>query len=269
MTTYAGIDLGSISTEAVIVDDEEIVGQSTIRTKADQTEGAEEALSEALPEHMSRSDVSYIVSTGYGRSDVLETVSDEEATEITLQCLGVAHRVPDVDVVIDVGGQDTKIIRHDIDGQVADFRLNEKCAAGTGRFIETLADALDMELDDIGDAKLEENLELTSYCAVFAESEVISLRSEGHSKEKIASAVNASFANKVAGQANRLYMDGDIIVVTGGMALNDAFIGFLEEELGTDVHVPDSPQTTCAYGAAIAARKRAPNSEIATAERSA
>jgi predicted CoA-substrate-specific enzyme activase len=254
---YAGIDLGSISSEAVVLEDGDVDGRCVIRTRADQKETAEEALRTALPDDRSADEVDYIVSTGYGRTKARNSVADEEVTEITAQCRGIASKLPETDLVIDVGGQDTKVIRHDGDGGVDDFRLNEKCAAGTGRFIEVLADALDVSLEVIGDAKVEDDPSLSSYCTVFAESEVISLRSEGYAEPVIASAVNRSFANKVAGQAKRLHVDGDTVAVTGGMALNGAFVAFLEGELETDVHVPDSPQTTCAYGSALIARQRA------------
>lgn len=311
MTLVAGVDIGSVSTEAVVLDLEEIddpatalshntgsivqnqqapagtsnlpqtegnpgvqptkqaqqtiqpqsttpagVYRTVMRTGADQAETATTAVREILPVSHSIEDLAYTVATGYGRTAAVEAFADAEVTEITTQCTGCRALVPAVDLIVDVGGQDTKVIRPAPDGGVDDFNLNDKCASGTGRFIEVLADALSVDLDTIAAADRDHDIDLGSYCTVFAESEVISLRADGHPPEAIASAVNESFASKVAGLTRREYQRGDAVIVTGGMAHNQAFVSYLADELDADVHVPNHPQTTCALGSALVASDR-------------
>jgi predicted CoA-substrate-specific enzyme activase len=189
------------------------------------------------------------VSTGYGRR--MLDIADRNFTEITCHARGAVAMVPDARLVIDIGGQDSKTISVDSNGLVAQFAMNDRCAAGTGKFLEVLARAMEIELEDMGDIALraEEELKISSMCATFAETEVISLRAEGHSKENVLGAVHQSIATRTLGLVNRVGKKGPV-VMTGGVARNKAAVHYIEKALGLPIALPEMPQIAGALGAA-------------------
>ena len=183
---YAGIDSGSTSTDVVIIDrDKNIIAQSILPTGAGAAAGADRALDEALAQAgLSRSDINATVTTGYGRTAV--GLGDQSITEITCHAKGAYFLDPSVRTIIDIGGQDSKVIRLDENGNVTNFVMNDKCAAGTGRFLELMARTLELSLDDMSRLGLEwkEDVTISSMCTVFAESEVVSLIAENRTPRR-------------------------------------------------------------------------------------
>lgn len=200
--------------------------------------------------------------TGYGRH-MLEQEDVASITEIRACAVGTGHTMPGVRTVIDIGGQDLKIICLDTRGKVARFEMNDRCAAGTGRFLEIMAEKLDFALADFGTAALQGSPRLTisSVCTVFAESEVIGLLNKNESRKDIAYAVHKSVTNKIAGMytRNRTAPDAPVALVGGG-ALNPAVVSLLDTHLGITVTVPDEPQIMAALGAAVLAAEKAQRS---------
>lgn len=249
----AGIDIGSITTEALLFDNERgVAGYSILHTGADSRKTAEAALEKVLASPgKSRSDISYIVSTGCGRRRA--DFAQESITEITCIAKGVNHLFPEARTIIDIGGQDTKVIRVDNRGRVVEFEMNDKCAAGTGRFLEVMAKALDVDLDTIGEVSLQHKKELTisSICTVFAESEVVSLVSEGERLEDILYGIHAAIADRTVGLLNRLGGVESDVVMAGGVAKNVGVVKALERVLGVPIKIYGEPQIVGALGAAI------------------
>jgi predicted CoA-substrate-specific enzyme activase len=251
----AGIDIGSITTEALLFDkDKGIVGYTILQTGADSKKTAEIALEKVLAyPGKSVSDISYTISTGCGRKRA--TFAKEAITEITCIAKGVNFLFPEARTIIDIGGQDTKVIRVDEKGRVLEFEMNDKCAAGTGRFIEVMAKALNVELDNIGNISLQHKKELTisSICTVFAESEVISLVSEGEELEDIIYGIHKAIADRTMGLINRLGGVTPEVIMAGGVAKNIGVVKALEKVLGTSLKIYVEPQIIGALGAAILA----------------
>ncbi|OPY69517.1 MAG: R-phenyllactate dehydratase activator [Syntrophorhabdus sp. PtaU1.Bin050] len=255
----AGIDIGSITTEALLFDKEKgIVGYTIMQTGADSKKTAEMALKEVLAyPGKSASDISYIVSTGCGRKRA--TFAKESVTEITCIAKGVNYLFPDARTIIDIGGQDTKVIRVDERGRVTEFEMNDKCAAGTGRFVEVMAKALNVELDKIGEISLQHKKELTisSICTVFAESEVISLVSEGEELEDILYGIHKAIADRTLGLINRLGGVEEQVIMAGGVAKNIGVVKALEKALDSSIKIHVEPQIVGALGAAILSLEKA------------
>ncbi|OPY70454.1 MAG: R-phenyllactate dehydratase activator [Syntrophorhabdus sp. PtaU1.Bin002] len=255
----AGIDIGSITTEALLFDKEKgIVGYTIMQTGADSKKTAEMALKEVLAyPGKSASDISYIVSTGCGRKRA--TFAKESVTEITCIAKGVNYLFPDARTIIDIGGQDTKVIRVDERGRVIEFEMNDKCAAGTGRFVEVMAKALNVELDKIGEISLQHKKELTisSICTVFAESEVISLVSEGEELEDILYGIHKAIADRTLGLINRLGGVEEQVIMAGGVAKNIGVVKALEKALDSSIKIHVEPQIVGALGAAILSLEKA------------
>ncbi|OPX98698.1 MAG: R-phenyllactate dehydratase activator [Syntrophorhabdus sp. PtaB.Bin006] len=255
----AGIDIGSITTEALLFDKEKgIVGYTIMQTGADSKKTAEMALKEVLAyPGKSASDISYIVSTGCGRKRA--TFAKESVTEITCIAKGVNYLFPDARTIIDIGGQDTKVIRVDKRGRVIEFEMNDKCAAGTGRFVEVMAKALNVELDKIGEISLQHKKELTisSICTVFAESEVISLVSEGEELEDILYGIHKAIADRTLGLINRLGGVEEQVIMAGGVAKNIGVVKALEKALDSSIKIHVEPQIVGALGAAILSLEKA------------
>lgn len=254
----AGIDIGSITTEALLFDnDKGILGYKIVQTGADSKKSAETALENVLayPAKQS-SDISYIVSTGCGRKRA--AFAQQSITEITCIARGVNYLFPGARTIIDIGGQDTKVIKIDEKGRVVEFEMNDKCAAGTGRFIEVMAKALDVDLDKIGDISLHHKKELTisSICTVFAESEVISLVSEGEVIEDIVYGIHRAIADRTMGLINRLGGIKESVIMTGGVAKNIGVVKALENILGTQLKIHVEPQIVGALGAAMLALEK-------------
>ncbi|MBP6940427.1 MAG: 2-hydroxyglutaryl-CoA dehydratase [Syntrophorhabdaceae bacterium] len=251
----AGIDIGSITTEALLFDKEKgIVGYDILQTGADSKKTAEMALDKVLAyPGKNISDVSYIVATGCGRKRA--SFAKQAITEITCIARGVSYLFPEARTIIDIGGQDTKVIKVDGKGRVIEFEMNDKCAAGTGRFIEVMAKALNVELDRIGDSSLKHKKDVTisSICTVFAESEVISLVSEGEELEDILYGIHKAIADRTMGLISRIGGAEKEVVMTGGVAKNIGVVKALEAALNMPLKIHVEPQIVGALGAAMIA----------------
>lgn len=252
----AGIDVGSLSTDAVLLRDDEVLAYSIVNTGAQARAAAERAFEEVLEKAgISLSEVDAVVATGYGRMSV--PFAHGQVTEISCHGRGSAFLNPEVRTVIDIGGQDSKVIRLDGQGNVIDFLMNDKCAAGTGRFLEVMADRLELSVDGLGneDLKAERAAEISSMCTVFAESEVVSLIARGVPRPEIVRGLHLSIAERTAGMANRLGLVPRVMM-TGGVAKNPGVVRALSERLGAEIVVPPEPQIVGALGAALIARKK-------------
>lgn len=254
MSMYTlGIDIGSTATKGVIMEDgKEIVATANIGAGTG-TSGVQRVLDQLFSEGgHSFEDIDYTVATGYGRTRF--EPADKQVSELTCHAKGAAWRVPGVQTIIDIGGQDGKAIKMDGLGGMVNFVMNEKCAAGTGRFLDGMARILETSVDKLNDLDLKstEHLRITSTCTVFAESEVISLLSNGKTKEDIARAVHESVAKRACSLARRVGVQ-DPVVMTGGVAQNQGVVRAIERELQTKVQVPPEPQLNGALGAALIA----------------
>ncbi|WP_271629226.1 acyl-CoA dehydratase activase [Caldicellulosiruptor sp. DIB 104C] len=248
---FAGIDSGSTSTNAVVIDSSKnILGYCTVKTGFDVVSSAKLALSKACSmAGINEDDISFITSTGYGRISI--PFSNIQVTEITCHAKGARALFPSARTIIDIGGQDSKVIKIDEDGNVLDFVMNDKCSAGTGRFIEYMARVLELELEDFSRClNFSEDLTISSMCTVFAESEVISLIAQGKRREDIVRAINKVVAIKAISLINRVKGEKDF-VMTGGVAKNKGVVLELERRLDSKLLIPFDPQIVGALGAAI------------------
>jgi (R)-2-hydroxyacyl-CoA dehydratese activating ATPase len=261
MMYYLGIDIGSLSCDAVVIDDAGVVlGAVVLPTGARNRETIARARAEVLREAGITADqVAAVVSTGYGRNRVEDRLA--AVTEITCHAKGIQALFPGTEVLIDVGGQDSKAIRFGPGGLVADFAMNDKCAAGTGRFLEAMARALEMDIDEMCnlDIGAQGATTISSMCTVFAESEVVSLVADGVDVKEIVAALNRSIASRVHAMVSRIAPDADVrrVAMSGGVARNHGVVRALEQTLGCTIRVPDSPDTVGALGAALIAGERA------------
>jgi predicted CoA-substrate-specific enzyme activase len=257
-TCFAGIDVGSLSTEAVLVDSAgDIIGYAILPTEANSTEAGEAALKRALSEtDIGRDQIKRLVATGYGRVSI--PFADKRVTEISCHAKGAQHLFPDAHTVIDIGGQDSKVIRVGEGGKVLDFSMNDKCAAGTGRFLEVMAAKLGVALDDMGplSERAEGEAIISSVCTVFAESEVVSLVARNHPKEEIIRGLHRAIISRVFSMVTSVGVHPDI-TMSGGVAKNRGVVKLMEEKLGKPIHVYAEPQIIGALGAALLARKDA------------
>jgi predicted CoA-substrate-specific enzyme activase len=253
---FIGIDIGSLATKIVLINEGKLLGHKTERSTYDFKRVGHNLFDEILKQHQLQRDDVFVMSTGYGRNTI--DIADDRVTEITAHARGAQYFFPDATSVIDIGGQDSKaIVMSKKSGNVIDFQMNDKCAAGTGRFLEVMAHALEVPIDQFGVLALESTkpASISSTCTVFAESEVISLFAKGASKQDIASGIHKSIARRVAGMAKRIGV-GPKLVFCGGVAKNDAVKKYLEEELGFEIIRSDFPQLTGAIGAAIIAEEK-------------
>lgn len=249
-TVYAGIDIGSTMVKAVAYNGV-VVAYSIKPTGINPKKTGETALREVIEKS---SEPEAIVATGYGR--VSFNLADEVVSEITAHARGAASVFPTARTVIDVGGQDSKVIRIDGMGNVVDFAMNDKCAAGTGRFLENTAKVLDTSVYEFGLLGLSSRstAKISSMCTVFAESEVISLLAQGVPVEDIAAGIHDSVARRIGAMADRVGLERDV-VFTGGTAKNPGMVAALESRLNTKLFIPRDPQLIGAIGAAIIARE--------------
>lgn len=251
MRAFAGIDLGSTTAKTVIVDEAgDILASEVIQMGAVSRTGMTRSLSTALASAgLGESDLVQTIATGYGRR--LVPGVGRTFTEITCHARGVSAMCPGTRLVIDIGGQDSKAILIDEWGLAEQFAMNDRCASGTGRFFEVLARALECEIGELAGLALrgEKDLEVSSMCATFAETELISLLAHGEQREDIAASVHRAVAARTMGLVSQV---GNYkpVVLTGGVARNDAAVHFLGEELGASITVPSAPQIMGAYGAA-------------------
>lgn len=249
----AGIDSGSASTDAVVMDENRIIlGKAVVPTGAGAASGAEKALAIALKQAgLRQEDLSALVSTGYGR----DTIGvDSSVTEITCHARGAHFLDPDARTVIDIGGQDSKVIRIDEKGNVVNFIMNDKCAAGTGRFLEMQARTLGLTMPQMSEEGLRwtKDLSITNMCTVFAESEVVSLVAKNEKPADIIHGLNKAIAAKTAALAARLKVEPGVIM-TGGVAQNAGVVKCLEERLNTPVFISENAQVCGSIGAALIA----------------
>ncbi|MEY8001409.1 acyl-CoA dehydratase activase [Clostridium sp. Mt-5] len=250
----AGIDSGSTSTNVVIMNkNKEILSSSIVRTGARSQSGAEKAMKEALDKlDISRDKLFKIISTGYGRVSI--PFADGEITEITCHGKAAYFLNNKVRTIIDIGGQDSKAIKLDDRGKVLDFAMNDKCAAGTGRFLEMMSRTLEVPLSEMGKKSLNwnEDINITSMCTVFAESEVVSLVAQNKEISDIIHGLHKSVATKTVSLVNRVGKE-EYYMMTGGVAKNIGVVRCLEEKLGNKVFIPEEPQIVGAIGAALIA----------------
>jgi predicted CoA-substrate-specific enzyme activase len=259
MNYFAGIDIGSTAIKVALVDNAgELAGVHVAASGSLFHRNAKEALARLLEElDLDQQAVSYLIATGYGRKLFKE--ADDSISEITANAVG-AHeagkRFGGVQTIINIGGQDSKAIQIDDEGGVANFAMNDKCAAGTGRFLDVAARNLEIDLEELGDYHFSATsapLSINSTCTVFAESEIIGLLANGHGKGEIVAGIHYSIAKRTARLAKRVGI-GERIYFDGGPALNKGLVVALQDELQREILVPEHPQTTTAYGAAILAR---------------
>ena len=249
----AGIDIGSISTKAAVLSDGKLLGTRLIFTGYNAEAAGRTVFEELLKDlGLERQAVRRLISTGYGRNSV--KFVDKAVTEITCHGAGAHYLDPGVRSIIDIGGQDSKVIVIDEKGKVKNFAMNDKCAAGTGRFLEVMARALEVDLEVFGNLSLEARSpsRISSLCTVFAESEVISLISRGEHRENIIAGIHESIAARVAAMANRVGVVPPV-VMTGGVAKNAGVVKALEKKLGMTIRVSEYAQVNGAIGAAVLA----------------
>lgn len=253
MKCSVGIDVGSASAEALILKDGKILAYSILETGANSRKAAERALEEALKKAgIPRSEIGPIVATGYGRISV--DFASQRVTEISCYAKGINFLYPEVRMVIDIGGQDSKAILVGKNGRVLDFVMNDKCAAGTGRFLEVMAKVMEVNVEELGKISLRSRgpAEISSTCTVFAESEVVSLIAKGIPVEDIAAGIHKAIARRVGAMARRIGVTPPV-AFAGGVAKNAGVVKALEEELGVKLIVPEEPQIIGALGAALLA----------------
>jgi len=198
-------------------------------------------------------EISYVVATGYGRLNV--PFADRQITELTCHARGVSSLFPDVRTTIDIGGQDAKCMKIN-NGRMVDFVMNDKCAAGTGRFLEITAATLGIGVEQLGDISLKrtKKLQISSFCTIFAQQEVVTLLSDGENLEDIIAGLHDALSSRVAGLARRLKVEPDV-VLTGGVAKNAGIVKAMKENLGCELLIPEDPLLTGALGAAILAKE--------------
>lgn len=260
---FAGLDIGSVSTKVVLMDENKnIVQQAILRTGSNSKKAAEKCMQLVLDKaKLSFDSVTNLIATGYGRKIV--PFKSDEISEISCHAKGAYFLFPDTKTVIDVGGQDSKAIRLDENGEAADFNMNDKCAAGTGRFLEEMAKALDTTVENLGKISLrsKKNLVISSMCTVFAESEVVSLLAENETREDIAKALHNAIADRVLSLAHKVRL-ANAVTLSGGVAKNVGVTEAIKSKLSNIIiHIPEEPQIIGALGAAIIAQDLALSGE--------
>jgi (R)-2-hydroxyacyl-CoA dehydratese activating ATPase len=250
----AGIDIGSITAKAAVLNDGRILGTRLMFTGYDARQAGKTVMADLLQAAgIQREAILAVVATGYGRNTV--DFANKTITEITCHAAGGHFINPNVRFIIDVGGQDSKVIRLDENGRVMDFAMNDKCAAGTGRFLEVMARALEVDLDRFGEICLraKQPAKISSICTVFAESEVISLIAKGEIRENIIAGIHDAVASRISAMAKRVGVVNPVMM-TGGVAKNIGAVKALENKLQTPIQVSEYAQINGAIGAALLAR---------------
>lgn len=247
-----GIDVGSTASKCIILKNgKDIVAKSLIDVGAG-TSGPQRAIDAVLEAAgMKKEDMAYTLATGYGRTSLMQGIADKQMSELSCHARGAAFLFPDVHTVIDIGGQDVKVLHID-NGTMTNFQMNDKCAAGTGRFLDVMARVLEVKVEELGTlgAMSTKQVGISSTCTVFAESEVISQLSMGTDKCDIINGIHRSVAGRVAGLAHRIGVTPEV-VMTGGVAQNTGVVKALEEELGCTIHTSPLTQYNGALGAAL------------------
>ncbi|MBI5249303.1 MAG: 2-hydroxyglutaryl-CoA dehydratase [Desulfomonile tiedjei] len=257
---YLGVDLGSLSCDAVLLDhDGGVLASSVVLTGARNREAIAKATDAVLRlAGITEDQIRATVSTGYGRDRVEKRLA--AVTEITCHARGIKSLFGGAQILIDIGGQDSKAVRLDPNGQVIDFAMNDKCAAGTGRFLEAMARALQVDIEELADLDLgaSGNVTLSSMCTVFAESEVVSLIADGVEVREIVSGLNRAIASRIVALVRRVapMSNGLSIAMSGGVAHNSGVVRALSQAFETAISVPPKPDTVGALGAALIAREK-------------
>jgi len=265
---YAGIDVGSLTAQAVLIEDGRTpmlksIGvrllSHSIRVKPDPLDSARSVMGELLERNdLAWGDITYCVSTGYGRDRVQgEGLADANVSEISCHGTGAHALAPRVRTVIDIGGQDAKVIRMDEAGDLVNFVMNDKCAAGTGRFLEVMSRTLEVPFEELGPLALRSRgtILLSARCSIFAETEVLHYLQRGADKSDLAAGVSKSMADRLMALARRVGVEKEVMM-TGGVAKNVAVRSELERMLGLRMLTPSiDPQLVGAYGAAVLARR--------------
>lgn len=248
---FTGLDLGSTMTKVVIIDEgEKIRARVESYTGAEHRHLANKLMEQALKQAgLSFNEISYVVATGYGRINV--PFADRQITELTCHARGIASFFPSARTALDIGGQDAKGLKIK-DGKLIDFVMNDKCAAGTGRFLEVIADTLGLTVGDLGNISLKstKKVSISSTCTVFARQEVVSRISEGVPIEDIVAGLHEAIASRAVGMLRRLKIEPDV-VFTGGVAKNVGVVKAVVDNLGCEVFVPEDPLISGALGAAL------------------
>jgi len=254
----AGCDVGSLTAEAVIMNNGTILGSEIIRVRPRAEQSAKDVMEKLLARlQLSYDDIEYCVSTGYGRETI--PFAADNISEISCHGRGAQWLVPSIRTVIDVGGQDCKAIRVDKDGLLEDFVMNDKCAAGTGRSLELMAEGLGVDITELGPLSLESSspVVITNQCSIFAEMEILHYLCEEKSIADVAAGINESMARRVKMLVGKVGIKKDI-GVTGGVSKNVGVVKYLEKMLGvTFLEFPEDPQIIGALGAAIFAAEKA------------
>lgn len=265
---YAGIDVGSLTAQAVLIEDGHTpmlksIGvrllSHSIRVKPNPLDSARSVMGELLDEHgLAWGDITCCVSTGYGRDRIQEEgLAQSNVSEISCHGTGAQALVPRVRTVIDIGGQDAKVIRVDEMGDLVNFVMNDKCAAGTGRFLEVMSRTLGVGFEELGPLafKSRGRIEISARCSIFAETEVLHYLQRGSDKNDLAAGITRSMADRVMALARRVGIEREVMM-TGGVAKNVAVRSELERMLGVRMLLPSiDPQLVGAYGAAVLARR--------------
>jgi predicted CoA-substrate-specific enzyme activase len=251
---FAGIDVGTSYIKAVIINKKkEIVGSFTVRSGSDLQKSINIAFEGAISNaNISKSSVKHITSTGFGRGNV--PFADNVKTEISSHAKGAYHYFPKQITIIDIGGQDTKIIKIDSKGKILGFKMNRKCAAGTGSFLEEIAFKLNIPMDEMNvlAGKSSKDTALSSYCTVFASTEILTRIKEGEKKEDMVKSAFESVARRVIEMDT---LDGTVVMTGGVVAYNDIILKILSKQVGQKILTPPNPQLTGALGAALFAKE--------------
>jgi len=255
MAYYLGIDIGSSTSKGVIAEDGSILARHLLPSGVNYRLAAQKLVDELLTKAgVTREDIACTVATGQGSANV--ELADQEVADIRCCARGIFSHFPSVRTVIDVQGQSTQVLRLSEVGQVADFAISEKCASGSGRFLDIIANVLQIKLEDIGPLSLESKnpVTFTTGCAVFGESEAVSRVSEGIAKEDIVAGVHQALAEKISALVGKVGLE-ERCAITGGGGLNIGLIKWIERKLGVELLVPPEPQLVTALGAAIMAEE--------------
>ena len=258
MGYFMGIDVGSVTTKSVVIKDGELLVSHIIPSGANYRIAAQRAMEEVLVKGgLSATEVAYTIATGYGAGNA--DFADDRVTDISCCARGVNRLFPSVRTVIDIGGQASKAIRVNKEGRATNFVISERCAAGSGRFLQIIARVLQIDIKDSGSLSLKSKnpITYTTGCAVFGESEAVSRVAEGTPKEDILAGVHNALAAKVTNLTDRVGLEEDC-AITGGGALDVGLVKRVEEKLGVQLLVPPEPQIIAALGAALLAEERAP-----------
>ncbi|MFX1343781.1 MAG: acyl-CoA dehydratase activase [Promethearchaeota archaeon] len=253
----AGCDVGSLTGKAVILSDGKILSYSIVPTTPKPEITALNAMNRALENgNLTLDDIEFIVGTGYGRVKI--PFANFEISELTCHGKGAHSFNPSIRTIIDVGGQDCKVIKVDQKGKILDFAMNDKCAAGTGRFLEVMAKTLELDLDDLGSISLESKnqAKITAQCSVFAETEVVSLMADGVEVSDIVAGIHDAIASRIMSLVYRVGLEEEL-TISGGVAKNIGVVTYLEKRMGVNAKkLPVDPQIIGALGAALIAQEK-------------